>query len=833
MAENQELQQKLDLLRQINAIKIQLNQSPIDAGLADALDLDTLKEQLVDVKEQLSSIEGSFTNLYEKLRQITLETRSQAQNATTARTALSRTERLTEQLKNHEQGITVLSSEKLHKLKEQLELNKENRSELVKQILQQDASARQAVKQAQDARLQGVSEQDITDFLISQLTLSQDLTLAQKSLLLLEYDRQKIAGKLLTFNDQIERSLNKQIGKQAVLRQIGTATVAAINKLTGMLGIPLNTLSTAGSAAVKSFEDAKKHSKGLSAALTAGAGAFLLGVVTSISLVTRLFESYFKVNEAAVNLTRELGYHTDLTDALNDNVGTSVQYFETVLELTRALNRDANTIFSKDQIAGLVEMKNMLGISSDQSNNMATSMLLSGQSAQDVHKQTIQAYKAMVLNTREGVSLGQAQKGVLEASIATKASLGGSVVELTKAQFQAQRLGLELKNIEQIQRSLLDFESSIAAELEAELLTGRSMNLERARMYAMTNDYAKLSEEIVQNTGDIYEYQRLGYIGQEAYAKSLGVSRDELAKMMLLRGQNLKMSSKELENALGITEESQKIMADQDRVGKSLDKLTQSLAPLLEQVIVPAAEALAYVLNIGSGFIGKMTIGLLAMYIPMKSLVTTAAAFQTIMRAEAFSGMVNAFQKVWTFTKGIVTFQKLANIQSAIGAALESRRVAIQAAGAAIARGGLMASIGSAIASAWASAMSLGPIAGPIAAVGLSALVGAAVGKYLLADDMVSTPGYGDRVLTGPEGSIALNNNDTVVAGTDLFKSKSTGAQYNQGQGMVIAPLVDEVRMLRQEMKRILTRIANKDSNLYMDGNKVGSSLVLSTNKLS
>ena len=108
MATNQDLQQKLDLLNQINAIKIQLNQSPIDVGLANALDLDTLKEQLVDVKEQLSSIEGSFTNLYEKLRQITLEARSQAQNATTARTALSRTEKLTEQLKNHEQGITVL-----------------------------------------------------------------------------------------------------------------------------------------------------------------------------------------------------------------------------------------------------------------------------------------------------------------------------------------------------------------------------------------------------------------------------------------------------------------------------------------------------------------------------------------------------------------------------------------------------------------------------------------------------------------------------------------------------------------------------------------------------
>ena len=36
-------------------------------------------------------------------------------------------------------------------------------------------------------------------------------------------------------------------------------------------------------------------------------------------------------------------------------------------------------------------------------------------------------------------------------------------------------------------------------------------------------------------------------------------------------------------------------------------------------------------------------------------------------------------------------------------------------------------------------------------------------------NDLVSMPGYGDRVLSGPEGSIALNNDDTVIAGTNLM----------------------------------------------------------------
>ena len=41
------------------------------------------------------------------------------------------------------------------------------------------------------------------------------------------------------------------------------------------------------------------------------------------------------------------------------------------------------------------------------------------------------------------------------------------------------------------------------------------------------------------------------------------------------------------------------------------------------------------------------------------------------------------------------------------------------------------------------------------------------------ADDLFAPPeggsGYGKRMLIGPEGAIALNNKDTVIAGTNLF----------------------------------------------------------------
>jgi hypothetical protein len=46
--------------------------------------------------------------------------------------------------------------------------------------------------------------------------------------------------------------------------------------------------------------------------------------------------------------------------------------------------------------------------------------------------------------------------------------------------------------------------------------------------------------------------------------------------------------------------------------------------------------------------------------------------------------------------------------------------------------------------------------------------------SYLTGDDVMSpgesSNGYGKRTLFGPEGAIQLNDKDTVIAGTDLFK---------------------------------------------------------------
>ena len=93
-------------------------------------------------------------------------------------------------------------------------------------------------------------------------------------------------------------------------------------------------------------------------------------------------------------------------------------------------------------------------------------------------------------------------------------------------------------------------------------------------------------------------------------------------------------------------------------------------------------------------------------------------------------------------------------VKKGIALALESARAAASMAAAAAASLGL----------------GIGPILAAIAIGG--AAIAAMVAKAKKADDLMSpgsgAGGYGNRILTAPEGSFALNNKDTVIAGTNL-----------------------------------------------------------------
>lgn len=104
--------------------------------------------------------------------------------------------------------------------------------------------------------------------------------------------------------------------------------------------------------------------------------------------------------------------------------------------------------------------------------------------------------------------------------------------KIAKALMSVKTLGMEMQQLDGAAGTLLDFESSISKEMEAQVLTGKEMNLTRAREAALSNDYATLAEEITKNVGKSKDFLLLNRIQQEAIAESVGMTANSLADVL-------------------------------------------------------------------------------------------------------------------------------------------------------------------------------------------------------------------------------------------------------------------------------------------------------------
>ena len=146
-----------------------------------------------------------------------------------------------------------------------------------------------------------------------------------------------------------------------------------------------------------------------------------------------------------------------------------------------------------------------------------------------------------------GVALNEKEilKEIGKVSAATTLSFGKNPGLIAEAVAATKALGLEMGQVEGIADSLLDFEGGIAKEMEAELLLGKNLNLEKARQAALDNDLVTLAEEIAKNVGDSADFAEMNRIQQDALAASVGMSREELGKMLFNQEQLVGLSAEE------------------------------------------------------------------------------------------------------------------------------------------------------------------------------------------------------------------------------------------------------------------------------------------------
>ena len=132
----------------------------------------------------------------------------------------------------------------------------------------------------------------------------------------------------------------------------------------------------------------------------------------------------------------------------------------------------------------------------------------------------------------EGVAPDAVFRQLAENAEAVALSINDGGNNLIRAAVQARKLGVEFKTVTGIADKLLNFEESIESQLKASVLLGREINLDRARQLALNNDLAGAVEEVVTQVGGEAEFNELNRIQRQALADSVGVSVQELSRLV-------------------------------------------------------------------------------------------------------------------------------------------------------------------------------------------------------------------------------------------------------------------------------------------------------------
>lgn len=463
-------------------------------------------------------------------------------------------------------------------------------------------------------------------------------------------------------------------------------------------------------------------------------------------LSSSIIQAFLNVDKARVEFERLNGSASSLNIqmmSINTKLTDTVDLLKQAGTFTQLTGLNAEA-FSKEIIVGAAEAVNLLGLTNEQAGKLGIYAQATGKSYENTANSLVSGVNSFNSLNKTAVSHGLVMRDVSNSSDAVAASLGSSMERLTGAASSARRLGLELKDLEGIASSLLDFESSIEAELEAQLLTGKNINLTKARELALSNDLEGVGKELFNNSASLFEFGKMNMIQQESYAKALGLSREQLAKMAYQRAIENKLTGEALQNATGMTKQQLEAMEITVMMEKAVTKVTQAFTPLIKLV----AEYGEYITGIVAGF-GTL-------YILSKSLQVMEAIRTGLQIKKTIA------------TQGEVAAQAQLNALKLVG---------------------LQRDIASAMAKA-----ATNPI---LAIAGLAAA--AAVGTYFATrgDDIVSKPtgqgGYGQRTLLMPEGAIALNNKDTIVAGTNLAGTE-TPNRSNEETNQLLKQLISETR---------------------------------------
>jgi hypothetical protein len=616
-----------------------------------------------------------------------------------------------------------------------------------------------------------------------------------------------------------DKAINKQLG-------ITPQLIAGIDKALSKIGLPslginealdkTRRLGQAAAMAGEDFKAMKTFSKELSgniskaftkANLLQGAASLITKAIIGVdSGAGELAKSMNITYSNALKARREL---TGMANATYDNAVTTKGLQESLIAVNSSLGTSGK--LAENDLVIFTKLREQAGLTNEELVSIQKYTMATGGELKDNVASFQAAAKIMSYQRGIAVNTKALMTDIANVSNQTKLSIEGGAEGLARAMVSAKLLGSDLEKVANIADQLLQFETSIENELSAELLVGRDITLEKARQAALNNDLATLSDEIAKQAGSAAEFSNMNRIQQEAIAKAVGMTADQLADT-LVEQEALKAVGRALNDEEQRAFETAKQKYGLEEASKMLrngqiDQLTQqqSIQERFNQailkfqeifvgianVIMPVLDAFSGILNVVGKIVGFM--GDWAKYIVM--IVAGVKAYNFLTKDIGKNTIaINVAKKVGLVTDTQASFLAKARTYE------ENKRLGLNKTNQIYEKASLLTMVRKSAAAkltAWyensvikslikqislqtknlAKAVATAAawaVANPVQALlgaGIAATVAAGIYSLAQGDDVLSpggnSSGYGNRVLLAPEGAIQLNNKDNIIATTN------------------------------------------------------------------
>lgn len=258
----------------------------------------------------------------------------------------------------------------------------------------------------------------------------------------------------------------------------------------------------------------------------------------SYQFLIMAIDRWAELDKAAEKFRRETGIMTSQMDELwwstknisRDFAGYGVtveDVYKSASGLLSTFNVMAAT--NKDNLEYVSLMQANLGISETTSSKILQKFIgISKLSVQGAKNLTIAISN---LAQASGVAFKTILEDIDKISGAAIGLFRGSAQEMAKAAVQARKMGIELGTATRSAESLLDFTSSVNKEMEASVLLGTSVNLQRMRELAYRGDITGMMEEQKRVIAELGGLHGKDYFQLRAMADALGMQLDDIMKM--------------------------------------------------------------------------------------------------------------------------------------------------------------------------------------------------------------------------------------------------------------------------------------------------------------